>query len=336
MASREFVMVVEESAWETPASTPTVWTTGTTYGLSHASAYYPRLDGDNMMSMRMRPAGTITTMYGGGVPIPAAKLADKQAMVGRLTMKLSISQAPFWLSWAGVLISGGTAPWTTTLPNGTLPSCALYHGITRGDNTIDRKVYLGTMVTGFDFSISDGSTVGTLSLDLIAGVRQGNSFDSSTDPSAGTFAVPADNNLPTDWFQYIHAGGSNFVTLGGAVRTQFTELHISVKNMIAQAYYANRFPQLLQFLGRTTTVATRLLYPPSSQADRTHYETLASESMSIEVNNGTHGFTMDFKAQNVFEPLEDDLKMADLYYQSSTSNNLWDPTAGTDFALTFA
>ena len=91
-------MVVEESAWETPASTPTVWTTGTTYGLSHASAYYPRLDGDNMMSMRMRPAGTITTMYGGGVPIPAAKLADKQAMVGRLTMKLSISQAPFWLS----------------------------------------------------------------------------------------------------------------------------------------------------------------------------------------------------------------------------------------------
>ncbi len=192
------------------------------------------------------------------------------------------------------------------------------------------------MVSGFDFSISDGSTVGTLSLDLIAGVRQGNSFDSSTDPSAGTFAVPADNNLPTDWFQYIHAGGSNFVTLGGAVRTQFTELHISVKNMIAQAYYANRFPQLLQFLGRTTTVATRLLYPPSSQADRTHYETLASESMSIEVNNGTHGFTMDFKAQNVFEPLEDDLKMADLYYQSSTSNNLWDPTAGTDFALTFA
>jgi len=330
-------MVVEESAWKTPVTTPTVWTTGTAYGLANAAAYYPRLDGDNAFSLRMRPSGTITTMYGGGVPTPAAKVADKQAMVGTLSMKLSIFQAPFWLSWAGIQInSGQTAPWVTTRAAGDLASCALYHGITRGDGTIDRKVYLGTLCSGFTFSISEGSTVGTLVLDLIAAVRQGNTFDSSTDPSAGTFPVAADNNLPTDWFQYIHAGGSNFVTIGGAVRTQFTELTISVKNVIAQAYYANRFPQVLQYLGRTTTVATRLLYPPSSQADRTHYEQLASESLSIEVNNGTHGFTMGLNAQNVFEPLDDDLKMGDLYYQASTSNNLWDPSAGSDFTLTFA
>lgn len=329
-------MAVEESAWQTPVGSPTVWTTGSTYGLSHASAYYPRLDGDNAFTMRMRPSGTVTTMYGGGVPTPAAKTADKQAMVGQLSMQLSIFQAPFWLSWAGVLISGGTAPWTTTRPNGDLASCALYHGITRGDGTIDRKVYLGTVVTGFDFTMSEGSTVGTLTLQLMAAVRQGNSFDSSTDPSAGTFAVPADNNLPKDWYTYVNAGGSNYVTIGGAVRTQFTTLTISVRNVIAQAYYANRFPQVFQYLGRTTTVQTRLLYPPSTQTDRLYYETLASESLSIQLNNGTHGFTMDFKSTNVMEPLEDDLKMGDLYYQSSTSNNLWDTTAGTDFTLAFA
>ena len=60
-----------------------------------------------------------------------------------------------------------------------------------------------------------------------------------------------------------------------------------------------------------------------------------SHPCSIQMNNGTHGFTIGMEAQNVLSPFSDDLKMNDLYMQASTSNNLWDPVAGTDLAFTF-
>ena len=37
-----------------------------------------------------------------------------------------------------------------------------------------------------------------------------------------------------------------------------------------------------------------------------------------------------------FTPFEDDLPLNDLYMQSSTENNLWDPSVGSDFTLTIA
>lgn len=175
----------------------------------------------------------------------------------------------------------------------------------------------------------------TLTLNLIASTPQGNQFDSSSDPTAGTFPAPADNNFASDPFVFLHAGGSSYVTYGGAVRTQFTELNVNSTHKMAMKYYANRYLALLQFLGRTTTIASKILYPASGQDDRTLYEGLTSESCSIELNNGTHGFTMGCNAQNVFTPLEDDLPLEDVYMQASTECNLWDPSAGSDFTLTF-
>jgi hypothetical protein len=334
---REFLMVVQESAFKTPVTTPVVWTTATTYGLANASAYYVRLDGGNAFTMRPRPTGTVTVPYGGGFDVPAYMTADKQECKGQLTLILTVGQAPMWLSWAFQRInSAQTAPWTTTEPAGDLASCSIYHGIVRPDGSIKRRVYLGAKVDSASFTISEGSTIGKLQLGLSASTPQGNQFDSSSDPTAGTFPAPADADFPVDPYLFIHAGGSGFITYGGAVRTQFTELNLNTTNQLARRWYANRYLQILRLVGRKTTVASKLLYPLTAQDDRTNYEGLASEALSIELNNGTHGFTFGFNAQNVFTPFEDDLPLNDLYMQSSTENNLWDPSAGSDFTLTIA
>ena len=334
-APREFLMVVEESAYKTPVASPVVWTTSSTYGLSNASAYYTRLDGDNSFDVRPVPAGTVTVMYGGGKATPAYMISDKQELKGKLVLKLTVGQAPFWLSWAGVFMSGGTAPWTSTEPTGDLASCAIYHAITRPDGSIKRRVYLGCKVSSWSLVVTEASTVATLTLNIVGSTPQGNQFDSSTDPTAGTFPSPADADLPVDPFVFLHAGGSSYFTYAGAVRTQMTDLTITGTNVLATRWYANRYIPALHCFGRTSTLATKLLYPLAAQDDRTIFEGLTAETCSVELNNGTHGVTIGMNAQNVLSPFNDELPMNDLFFQSSTSNNLWDPSAGTDLGFTF-
>jgi hypothetical protein len=331
---REWVYVVQESAYMTPVSSPAVWTTSSTYGLSHAAAYYVRLDGPNKFTMRARPTGAVTTPYGGGLDIPAYMVSDKQEVKGQLTLQLTVGQAPMWLSWALSRITGGTAPWTTSINNGDLASCSVYHATTRSDGSIKRSVSLGTKVDSLNLSVNEGSTIVTLQLNLSASTPQGNQFDSSSDPNATIFPAPADNNFPIDPYVFINAGGSSYFTYAGAVRTQFTELTLSVQNELARKYFANRYLQLLTFVGRKTTLATKLLYPAVGQDDRALFEGLTPGATSIEMNNGTHGFTIGLNAQNVLTPFEDDLPLNDVFMQSSTSNNMWDPTAGSDLTLT--
>ncbi len=48
---REWVYIVQESAWQTPMTTPVAWTTSGTFGLTHFGAAYVRLDGGNKFTM---------------------------------------------------------------------------------------------------------------------------------------------------------------------------------------------------------------------------------------------------------------------------------------------
>jgi hypothetical protein len=332
---REWLMIVKESAYLTPKATPVTWNTSSTYGLANADAYYIRLDGGNQFSMRPRPTGIVNVPYGGGSDIPAYMVSDKIECKGQLTCKLSVAQAPFLLSWLCQRVVGGTVPWTTTVPVGDLASCSLYHAIMRPDGSIQRRVYLGGKCDSGTATITESSTVCTLQLNISASTPQGNQFDSSSDPTSTVFPAPVDNEFAVDPFVFLHAGGSSFVTYGGAVRSQFTDLTLTVTNELARRWFANRFVQVLSFVGRKSSVACKLLYPLAAQNDRAAYEGLVSNTCSIELNNGTHGVTANFNAQNVLTPFEDDLALNDLYFQSSTSNNQWDPVAGADFTLAF-
>lgn len=332
-SAREFLMIVEESSYGTPVATPTVWTTATTYGLANAEAYYIRLDEGNAFTMRGRPV-EVTVPYGGGVAIPAYRVSDKIECKGKLKVKLSVSQAPFLLSWAGVQVnSGGTTPWTTTGNlAGDLASCSVYHAIQRSDGTYKRTLYPGVKVAGWSLTASEGSPVGTLDLDLVGQKFEGNTYDSSLDPTSTVFPAPADDNFPSDPFLFIHT--NSLLTIAGASRSQISSLAIHVENKLARSFFNSRWVGLLQMKGRTTTVASKLLYAATPD-DRTAYEDLTAGTVSIGYNNGTHGFVMNMNAQNIMDPFEDDLALEDVYWQSNTENNLYDPTAGSDFTLAF-
>ena len=331
---REYLMLVKESAYLTPKATPVTWNTGVTYGLANADAYYVRLDGGNAFSMRARPTGIVNVPYGGGFDVPAYMISDKQECKGQLTTKLCVGQAPFLLSWLCDRVVGGTSPWTTTIPVGDLASCSIYHAIVRPDGSVKRTLFQGAKCDSGTITVTESSTVATLQLNLTAAVKQGNQFDSSSDPTSSVFPAPADIDFPTDPYVFLHAGGTSYVTYGGAVRTQFTDLTLTVTNELARRWFANRYLQVLSFVGRKTSVACKLLYPLAAQDDRTNYEGLATNTCSVELNNGAHGVTFNFNANNVLTPFEDDLSLNDLYFESSTSNAQWDPVAGSDFTLT--
>jgi hypothetical protein len=198
---------------------------------------------------------------------------------------------------------------------------------------VRRRLYLGAKVDAWTVACSMDSTVATLTLDVSASTPQGNQFDSSSDPTGTAFPAPTDAQLPIDPYEWIHTGGH--VTIGGTARAAITELSVSVQNALARSFYNQRFIQYLRFMGRKTTVASRLQYLGSPD-DRTAYEGLTPGTMSIGFNNGTHGFVMNCHGQNIYDPFEDDLKLADTYWQTNTAGNMWDGTSGSDFGLTFS
>jgi hypothetical protein len=340
--SREFLMLVQESAYKTPVASTITWPTAS------ANTFYIRLDGANTFTMRPRPV-IVTVPYGGGVAIDAFRVSDKIECKGRLVTKLYAGPlSQFLLQWAAQPITGGTAPWTTTEPNGDLASVSCYHAITRSDGTIKRRVYLGTKVDGWDLDVSEDGTIATLSLDLSASTPQGNQFDSSTDPSSGTFPAPTDspNQFPTTGatgpYVFVHASGG--LTIGSA-RTQFQSLRLSCRNVIARRFWANRFINLMRFVGRSTTLQAVNFYVPSPD-DRTDYEGLlgfqtsgtvpySSTACTLELNNGTHTCTFSLNNNDVITTLEDQLPLNDLYTQTMTVTNQYDPSTGNDFTMAF-
>jgi hypothetical protein len=324
--SREFLYLVQESAYKTPVTTPVVYPTAS------ANAFYIRLDGANTFTVRPRPV-MVAVPYGGGVAIDAFRVSDKIECKGRLVCKLyagALSQ--FLLQWGGQQVnSAQTSPWTTTEPAGDLASVSCYHAITRSDGSIKRRVYLGCKVDGWNLEVSEDSTIATLSLDISGSTPQGNQFDSSTDPTAVTFPPPTDPQLPTNPYVFIHASGGLTV---GTARTQFQSLKLASKNVIARRFWANRFVNLMRFVGRGTTLEAVNFYA-STPDDRTSYEGLTTETTSFALNNGTHSITFNMNTASVISQFEDQLPLNDLYTQTMTITNQWDSTAGSDLALAF-
>ncbi len=320
--SREFLYLVEESAYKTPVATPVVGT----------SAFYIRLDGANAFTMRPRPV-MVAVPYGGGMAIDAFRVADKMECKGRLICKLYAGVlSQFLLQWAAQPINTAqTSPWTTTEPAGDLASVSCYHAITRSDGSVKCRVYLGTKVDGWSIDVSEDGTIATLSMDLSAATPQGNQFDSSTDPTSTTFPAPTDPQLPTNPYVFIHASGNLTV---GTARTQFQSVKINCKNQIARRFWANRFVNLMRFVGRSTTLEAVNFYAPTPD-DRTSYEGLTTETTSFALNNGTHSITINMNTASVLTRFEDQLPLNDLYTQTMTITNQWDSTAGSDLTMSF-
>jgi hypothetical protein len=201
----------------------------------------------------------------------------------------------------------------------------------RSDGSIKRRAYLGTKVDGWEIEVSQDGTIATLSMELSASTPQGNQFDSSTDPTATAFPAPTDSQLPINPYVFLHASGG--LTIGSS-RTQFQSIKVRCKNQVTRRFWANRFVNLMRFVGRSCTLEAVNFYAATPD-DRTSYEGLLNETTSFALNNGGHSITINMNTASVITTFEDQLPLNDLYTQTMTVSNQWDSTAGSDLALSF-
>lgn len=274
-----------------------------------------------------------TIMSGSGFAVPALFGTQTTGLAATLRTPLDYAQASFLLGWALTRINAGqTTPWTTTEIAGDLASCTCDYGWSYVDGTFRTKRFLGTKVATLRLTGSRSSPVVYLELGLVASTPQGNTYDSSVDP---TLSVPADSTFPTTPVLFEHLRGG--LTINNVARSNFQSIGLSVQNRLKAYFDESRFANLIRLNGRSTTLTgnSRLKATPD---DRTSYEsaaTLASANTAV-FTNGTHTITFTLNAQNYFSSINEHFPLDEEIYYDWSVQNLLDTAAAEDFHFTFA
>ena len=321
-APYEFLWIIKESAYGTAMTSPTAGT----------DSIYIRLAGANRFTPRPVP-GYVTIPFGGGFAKEGYRKADKYAVAGNLQLELCYSQAQLLLDWAITRInSAQTSPWTTTEQIGDLASCTVYHGVMRDDGTIKRRRYKGVKAHDWKLSFSAQSSALMLTLGLQAQKWDGNAIDSSSDPDSTAFPAPADTDFPTDLALFQHT--STHVSIGSTL-SYLESLELTGKNDMAGHYYASHFLSFDRLRGREATATCGVLYTATPDW-RAALEGLTNETSSFAMTNGSNTITIDFKGKNLVTQVNDDLRLGDVYNQTFTLTNQWDPSSSADVVFTYA
>ena len=220
---------------------------------------------------------------------------------------------------------------------------SIFHAIQRADDASYKcRLYTGVRVKSWQFTLSENSTIGDLTLQLTGGYASGNPFTykNSVDPTLRTFATPATppvfnttttpstwcapstKNFPVTPFLFTHVTP---VTIGIA-RSTFQSLSMSCTNKLMTRHWNNRFVQYQQFCGRDLTVTAQNFYTNMSPEDRLEYENTVAQTVSIELNDGaSHTIIFTMNANNIIKTLEDSLPLDDIYTQTMTVTSQFDP-----------
>jgi hypothetical protein len=322
--AREYLLVVRESALNTPISSPVLGT----------DMVYIRLADGNAFKMRAKPV-IQKVMYGGGLAVASEAISDRYEVVGTLDTLLYPTQAQLLLDWATTRInSAQTSPWTTTEIPGDLASCTIYHAIRQSTGAYNLKQFSGVKVTSAKIDVSSDATIAKLSLGLMGSKQLG--FGTETgDPTNTPFPAPAETSYPTG--PYTFAMTSGYLSIGGTVRSGYANLGINVTNKIDGQFFETPYRQILQFLGRDCQLQTKLLYKPTPD-DGISFENLAAQALAVTFANGVTGqnLTLNFNGQNTIIDLPYDLPLDKVYMLDMTLDNRFDPSAPGDFGFSLA
>jgi hypothetical protein len=322
--AREFLQITQESSYLTPIAVPVRGT----------SQIAIRLEDGNSFSMRPTPI-TQSVMYGGGYNVEADTISDKTQLKGTLKTTLCYSQANLLLGAALTKInSAQTSPWTTTEPANQLASVTIDHAIWADDTgAYKRTRYLGCKVDAGSLSSSEDGQKFVLSLDLNGSTYQGNTYDSSTDPTSTVFPQPSDNEYPTDYVLFIHANGG--FSIDSAAFAEFLSLNCSWQYGHVLNFFANRFVQKQRSWGRKVKLDADVILRASPDF-RAAFQTLAAKTLSLALTNGTHTITLDWKTKARIEGLDDDLPLGTNYQRKLSLGSRYDTTNNVDFTFTYA
>jgi Phage tail tube protein len=322
--AREYLLVVRESALNTPIMSPVLGT----------DMIYIRLADGNAFKMRAKPV-IQKVSYGGGFAVAAEAISDHYAVEGTLDTLLYPAQAQLLLDWATTRInSAQTSPWTTTEVPGDLASCTVYHAIRQSTGAYNLKQFSGVKVTSAKIDVSREATIAKLSLGLMGSKQVG--FGTETgDPTSTPFPAPAETSYPTGPYTFAMTAGQ--LSIGGSTRTGYASLGIDIKNAIDGQWFETSFRQVLQFLGRESQLSTKLFYKPSPN-DGITFESLTAQAAEVTFQNGVTGqnLTINFNGQNTISDLPYDLPLDKVYMIDMTLDNRFDPSAPGDFVFSLA
>lgn len=311
---KRFLRITQEAAYGTFPGSPV--------------SIYPRLNTPNAFRHMTTP-GFWEIMSGSGFAVPALRGTQQASLRATLTTPLCATQAQFLLGWCGLRInSGQTSPWTTTEPAGDFTSCALDYAWTNFDGTLRTKRFTGCKVARWSVSASKDNPVCMLTIDVVGSTPQGNSYDSSVDP---TLTAPADSVFPVDPYLFQQLKGG--FTLGSS-RTNFESFTISSENALTAYFDESRFANAIRIGGRRTTVDARFRLKASPD-DRASYENSAALACSMVLTGYSKSVTFAFNAQNFLSSVQEDYPLDAEVYYDGTIANLLDTTATTDFTMSF-
>lgn len=321
MAAREFLRIVKESALNTTMSTPTAGT----------DSIYIRLTDGNAFSM-VADLVIEEIPYGGGLAVTAEAIADKYECKGTLKTRLYPAQQALLMDWACTRVNAATTtPWATSIPDGDLASCTVYHAVLRSDGTYKRKKYTGVKVESAQIDASSKQTSAMLTLGLVACACLGHSLDSTSDPDATEFPAPAESAYPSGPYTFKHTSGGVKV---GSTRTAYDSLSIKVANTLDAQHFESSGLSVLQFCGRATTLDADL-YLKSTPDDRTSYDSNADLDTEVTFDNGTKTLKVDLNGKNHITKLPYNTPLNGVYMTKLSLKNRWDPSQTTDIAVSY-
>jgi hypothetical protein len=322
--AREYLLVVKESALNTPMASPVL----------NTDMFYIRLAEGNSFKMRAKPV-IQTINYGGGFAVAAEAISDRYDVTGSLDTILYPTQAQFLLDWSSTRInSGQTLPWVTTEPPGDLASCTVYHAIKQSTGAYNLKQFSGVKITSWKVDVSSDGTIAKLSLGLMGSKQVG--FGTETgDPTSTPFPAPAETSYPTGPYTFAMTSGQ--LSIGGSTRSGYASLSIDVSNVIDGEWFETSYRQVIQFQGRSSKLMTKLFYKPSPN-DGIAYELLTAQAASVTFVNGVtnQNLTVTYNGQNTITDLPYDLPLDKVYMIDMTLQNRFDPSAPGDISFSLA
>jgi hypothetical protein len=320
--ARQFAMIVAETEYGTPLD-PEDRVLGTN------THYFPITQSN---AVNIQDTATIGTLqYGGGYNTRSCAHSAQSALTGTIQAPLYATPlTKFLLDLSFVQInSGRTLPFPTTdthyvMPAKDLASFTLLYGHEQVDGSVKRIGYHGLKIMSGNVSLQSGQqTGGTMSYTV-----QGSGIST---PAPEDFPEPSSSDFPCSVFTFSDLDGGLKI---GSVRKSFGGVEVSWTNSMSVQYFESRYPQLIKYTGRETSVNVSNMYLKPTPDDHASYKSLTPFVSQVKlVGAGSKTLTFDLPITR-WMTLTHDYSLENPYYRNGTLGAFFDPSIGTDITVT--
>lgn len=328
--AREFAMLVTESSYGTPKTSPVIGT----------DAFIPRLHESDTFTAQMTPV-QVDIPYGGGWNTPADMVEDQfTCEFDFKTYLYPGAYSAMLLNWALTPVNAGrTTPWTTTDPNnleptGDLASLSFYHAYMRDDGTYDRRRYGGAKCTTWSITASRQSPVWMFTCKGTAARDDLNGAGTVAYPTSTEFPAPTETQYPLGPYVFSHVAGTwQAINTGSSMRSQYESLTLSGTNVMDANFWENRYVQNIRFLGRTVSLSSSIRMKATPD-DLAFFQTATALKTSFTITNGTNSLAFNLGSKNYLKGVARSLAINKDYRRTINIQNFWDPVAAGDLTFT--